>query len=159
MAAEAGISCRPVVVEAPNQMSVGEIYDAILRKTLENLQITHGLPGPGRTRTSVRRGDKSIRVLTADDEYLLSISVMYINLTDGPGSICPILLVFDAMTKLSLPGRLPAAVTKGQRMMLIEKAREEYMKIIAELPLKPAEKTFVPSTPSLKLKYGDKALV
>ncbi len=43
MAAEAGITCRPIEVEGPNAMSVGERYHAPLRKTFEKIQQTYGL--------------------------------------------------------------------------------------------------------------------
>lgn len=63
------------------------------------------------------------------------------------------------MAKLPLPESLSATIPQGKIMMLMEKAREEYMKIIAELRLQRTEKAFVPSTPSLNLKYDDKVLV
>lgn len=89
MAAEAGIPCRPVGVQAPNQMSVCERYYTPLRKNFEKLEITYGLPPleeevevrpvPRRPRKSVHKGYKNIRMLTVNDEYLLLISVMCIN--------------------------------------------------------------------------------
>lgn len=169
MAAEAGITCRPVGVEAPHQMSVGERYHAPLRKTFLKLQETYGMPpldeeiepkrGPGRPKKAIQKGDKNVRVLSVDDHYLLAVSVMCVNSTVGPEGLCPTLLVFGAMPKLPLPESLPSATQQGQRMMLMEKAREEYMKIIAEMRLKTAEKAFIPKSPSLELKYGDKVLV
>eukprot|EP00171_Calliarthron_tuberculosum_P001204 IDg1204t1 len=108
MAAEAGITCRPVGVEAPNAMSVGERYHAPLRKTFLKLQGTYGMKvldeemdeppkGPGRPRKNPK---KILRDIGPDDEYLLSIAVMSINSTVGPEGICPTLLVFGAMPKL-----------------------------------------------------------
>jgi len=62
MAAEAGITCRPVGIEAPNAMSVGERYHAPLRQTFLKLQMTYGMKpmseevelpkGPGRPKKS-----------------------------------------------------------------------------------------------------------
>ncbi len=95
MAAEAAITCRTIGVEGPKAMSVGERYHAPLRKTFEKLQQTYVLEplseivevprGPGRPRlndTGHRRKEK--RDITADDEYILAVSVMCINSTVGP---------------------------------------------------------------------------
>ncbi len=49
------------------------------------------------------------------------------------------------MPKLPLPGSTPAAVPHGERMMMMEKAREEYEKIVGTMRLKTAEKAFVPT--------------
>lgn len=167
MAAEAGITCRPVGIEAPNAMGVGERYHAPLRKTFMKLQESYGMKpldemveelprGPGRPRKNAR---KITRPVGVKDEYLLDISIMCINSTVGPEGICPILLVFGAMPKLPLPSTLPSAVPQAERMMMMEKAREEYMKIVGSMRLKQAEKAFIPTTPPTTLTYGDKVLV
>ena len=91
MAAEAGITRCPVAIEEPNDTSVGERYHAPLRKTFLKLQESYGVKplsegmevrrGPRRP----RKGTKKVyRELTADDDYLLAISVMCINLTVVP---------------------------------------------------------------------------
>lgn len=43
--------------------------------------------------------------------------------------------------------------------MGLERAREEYIKIVANLRLKATEKAFIPKAPPLSLNYGDKVLV
>lgn len=84
---------------------------------------------------------------------------MGINSTVGPEGICPSLLVFGVMPKLPIPGSSPAAVPHGKRMIAVEQTCEEYIKIVTKLRLKTAEKTFVPKSPPLSLKYNDKVLV
>ncbi len=42
---------------------------------------------------------------------------------------------------------------------MMEKAREEYMKIVGTMRLKTAKKAFVPRSPPTTLLYGDKVLV
>lgn len=59
----------------------------------------------------------------------------------------------------TIPGSSPAAIPHGQWMIAIEQAREEYITIVAKLRLKTAKKAFVPKSPPLELKYGDKVLV
>lgn len=160
MAGEAGISCRLVGVEAPHPMSVGERYHAQKTYGLRPLdQEVGSRRRTGRPKKFTQKGEKTARVLTVDDHYLLSIAVMCVNTTVGPEGLCPTLLVFGAMPKLLLPGSLPAATPQGKRMMLMENAREEYMKIVAEMRLKRAAKAFVHKTLSVELKYGDKVLV
>ena len=167
MAAEAGISCRPVGVEGPNAMGVGERYHDPLRKTFLKLQKTYQMPalnqevpegqkGPGRPRKNPRKVTRSVNI---DDEFLLAISVMAMNTTVGPEGICPILLVFGAMPKLPLPESGPAAVPQAERMMMLETAREEYINLVAKIRLKQSEKAFIPSRPPPTLEYGDKVLV
>ncbi len=73
-----------------------------------------------------------------DDEYLLAISVMCINSTNGPEGICPTLLVFGAMPKIPLPGSGPSAVSQGVRMMMMETARDEYLRIVGKMRLQQA---------------------
>lgn len=87
---------------------------------------------PGRRRKSVRKGENKIRLLTVDYEYLLLISVMCITRPSTRKVFVQcFVLVFSAMAKLTLPGILPAAASQVQKMMLMEKEREEHMKIIA----------------------------
>ncbi len=43
VAAEAGITSRPVAIEKPNAMSLGERYHAPLRKTFFKLKETYGV--------------------------------------------------------------------------------------------------------------------
>ncbi len=43
--------------------------------------------------------------------------------------------------------------------MTMEKAREDYMKIVGEQKLKKAEKAFAPKVPPCSLKYAEKVLV
>ena len=167
MAAEAGISCRPVGVEGAHAMGVGERYHAPLRKTFLKLQKTYQIPsldtevpegsrGPGRPRKNPRKVTRSVNV---EDEFLLSIAVMAVNTTIGPEGLCPILLVFGAMPKLPLPDSGPAAVPQAERMMMLETAREEYINLVAKIKLKQSEKAFIPSRPPVTLQYGDKVLV
>ncbi len=84
---------------------------------------------------------------------------MCINSTVGPEGLCQSLLVFGAMPKLSLRGSTPPAVLHGERMVMIEKAGEEYVKIVGTMRLKTAEKAFFPRSPPTTLQYGDKGLV
>ena len=167
MAAEAGISCRPVGIEGAHAMGVGERYHAPLRKTFLKLQKTYQIPsldtevpegsrGPGRPRKNPRKVTRSVNV---EDEFLLSIAVMAVNTTIGPEGLCPILLVFGAMPKLPLPDSGPAAVPQAERMMMLETAREEYIDLVAKIRLKQSEKAFIPSRPPITLQYGDKVLV
>lgn len=63
------------------------------------------------------------------------------------------------MPKLPLPGTLPWEVPQAERMMMMETAREQYMKIVGQIRLKQAERAFIPWTPSPTLFFGDKVLV
>jgi len=165
MAAEAGITCRPVGFESANAMGVGERYHGPLRKTFLKLQGTYGTeykpePLPSTIgRTPAKQKKKKTETAPVDDKYILAISVMCINATVGPEGICPTLLVFGAMPKLPLPATAPAAVPHGERMMMITTAREEYLKIVGNIRLKTAEKAFIPKTLPLSVETGDKVLV
>lgn len=171
MAAESGIRTRPIGFEAANAMGVGERYHGPLRRTFLKLQSSYNLKplskmtkipaiGPSDRPLRERWTKKMLpRKVESDDKFLLAASVMAINATVGPEGICPVLLVFGAMPKIPLPGSSPAAAPLGERLMMIEKAREEYLKIISTMRLKQAEKGFVPKRPSLELQHGDKVLV
>ena len=84
---------------------------------------------------------------------------MAMNTTVGPEGLCPIILVFGAISKIPLPGSEPSAATEAERMMMLETAREEYINFAAQLKLKQSEKEFIPSRPLIMLKCGDNILV
>ncbi len=147
-------------------MSVGERYHGPLRKIFEKLQQTYGLEpisdtievrrGPRRPRandTAQRRKEK--QDINADDDYILEISVMCINSTVDTEELNPSLLVYGAMPKLPPAGPIPVPVPHGERMLMMEKAREEYIKIVGTMRLKTA---FVPRSLTTTLQYGEKTL-
>eukprot|EP00171_Calliarthron_tuberculosum_P006096 IDg6096t1 len=84
---------------------------------------------------------------------------MSVNATVGLEGIFLTLLVFGAMPKLPLLDSLLSAVPQGERMKMMETAREEYLQIVAKIRMKQAEKAFIPKTPSTSLRYGDNVLV
>ncbi len=141
MDAESGIRCRPVEIESPSAISVGETYHAPLRSTILKLQETYGIKslsgkvttetpgGPGRPRKIQK---KHTRPVTVDDEYQPGISVMCMDSTVGPEGICPSLLVFGKMPELPLPGSLPAALRHAQRMMMMDTARDKYNRLVGK---------------------------
>ncbi len=126
-------------------MSVEVRYHATLRKKFLELQMTYGITllcteieseqqkVPGRPR---KQNKKNLRPITVDDDYSISISVMRINSNIKPGGICPNFLVFGAMLKLPLPDSLPASVPHTQRMMIMDRAKEEYVQILGKMKLK-----------------------
>lgn len=170
MAAEAGIRCRPVGCEAANAMGVGERYHGPLRRTFLKLQTSYNMKplssmikvptaGPSDRPLKERYKNKTLaRKDEQDDKFLFVPSLMAVNATVGPEGRGPFLLVFRATPKIPIHGSSPAVAPLGERVMKIETAREEYLKIISSIRLKQAEKGFVPKQPSLGLQYGTRFL-
>ncbi len=141
MAAEAGTTSRPVGIEAPNAMSVGEGCHAPLRKTFIKLKESYGIDPLAKevetTSETLFGRQKSVskrisRPTGVDDGYLLAVSIMCINSTEGCEGIFPTLLVFGAMPKIPLPDSGPSAVSQEVRMMMVDPARDEYLRIVAK---------------------------
>lgn len=59
------------------------------------------------------------------------------------------------MPKLPLSDASPL----GERLLMMEKAKEEYLEIVGNIRLRQAEKAFVPGAPPTTLEYGDKVLL
>lgn len=66
-----------------------------------------------------------------------------------PEGICSALFVFGAIPKLPLPGTLPSEVPQAEKimMMMMETAREEYMKILGQLHFETAGEAFISKMP------------
>lgn len=142
LANESGISCRPISSESANAMNVGGSYHKSLRDTFLKRQEKCGMQPTSENAEpkSISKKGKKAREVSVDDKYLLKIAVMTNNSTIGSEGLCPTLLLFGSMPKLPIPGSQPAATPTRQGMMMIEDAREKYIKIVVKMRLKRLKK-------------------
>lgn len=139
-AAEVGMRCVTVGVEAANAMGIGERIHGPIRRIFEKI--------------------KSENSEVDDDAFILHAACKAFNDCNGVDGLVPTLLVFGAYPKIPLPNSADHALPQRLRMRILDAARLEYQAIVDAARLDLASKPGVP-TPSLPvgLTHGTSVVV
>ena len=137
LAAAHGISCRPVPIEHPQGLGIGERYHSVI----------------GRLYNRVKADHPSIT-----EEYALDVALKALNETMGVNGLTPTLLVYGVHPKLPLPDSASTAMAQHGRFRAQKLARDEYAKIVDEQRLRAVKRAQSPSIQT-DILWGDSAVV
>ena len=137
LAASQGISCRPVPIEHPQGLGIGERYHSVIRRLYNRVKADHP---------------------SISDEFALDVALKALNDTMGANGLTPTLFVYGVHPKLPLPDSASTTMPQTDRLKAMKAARDEYAKVVDEKRLKAVEKAQCPSVVT-DLAWGDSVVV